>query len=45
MSNSSLKGTALVTHWEAGRHALAQRFGHSVPAARYRRDAPAQQPT
>jgi|ERR1700736_5407486 NAD(P)-dependent dehydrogenase (short-subunit alcohol dehydrogenase family) len=33
------------THWEADRRALAQRFGHSVPAARYRSDAPAQQPT
>jgi uncharacterized protein len=31
------------TRWEAGRRALAQRFGHSTPAARYRADAAAKQ--
>jgi uncharacterized protein len=31
------------THWEAGRRALAQQFGHSMPAARYRVDAAAKQ--
>jgi short-subunit dehydrogenase len=39
----SLQDVGEWTHWEAGRRVLAQRFGHSVPAARYRADAAAKQ--
>jgi hypothetical protein len=48
MIKSSSKGTALVIGASAGlggKPADAQRFAHSVPAARYRVDTPAQQPT
>jgi short-subunit dehydrogenase len=40
----SLQDTDEWTHWEAGRRALSQQFGHSMPAPRYRVDSPAQNP-
>jgi short-subunit dehydrogenase len=38
----SLQDTDEWTQWEAGRRALAQHFGHSLPAARYRTGAASQ---
>ena len=40
----SLQDASEWTRWEAGRRALAQQFGHSAPAVRYRTGAALRQP-